>query len=213
MTPALLEAPVQNPIIDLAANISQPEELVTDQTTAISLEEYSLNPPERTEFVNGNIIEKTGMGFFHGRVQVKFVSLLLDFIKANQIGGVVLTEVLCRTQKQARRPDVAYMSAQQVENYGKTDFTVLPECFPLIVEVVSPTDTVDDVFAKTEEYLGSGAQEVWLLFPKSRLIMMAYLEESEEKSEVQWNLFANNQQATSLKVLSGFSVNINELLP
>jgi len=48
----------------------------------ISLEDYGLNPPDGTEWVSGKIIEKTGMGFFHGQVQLKFGALLLDFVRA-----------------------------------------------------------------------------------------------------------------------------------
>ncbi len=149
------------------------------------------------------------MGFFHGRVQLEFGALLLAFVKANQLGGIVCTETLCRTNKQSRRPDVAYLSSQQVEKYGKTDFMILPECFPLIAEVVSPTDTVDDVFTKTEEYLESGAEEVWLLFPRTGLIMTANL----DAEKIKWNLSNNQDLATLLKVLPGFSERVEELIP
>ena len=224
MTNTLLE-PLE-PIVEDAQKL----ELLIEESPLLgfplqptSLEEFCLHPPEGTEYVDGEIIEKTGMGIFHGRVQVEFGALLITFLRANQLPGIVCTEVLCRTQKQARRPDVAYMSAQQVEDYGQTDFTILPECFPLVAEVVSPTDAAEDVFAKAAEYLESGAEEVWLLFPRNHLIMIATVEEispeftetPEETPEtrVKWSIFANHDRALSPKVLSGFSVAIEELLP
>ena len=179
----------------------------------VSLEEFIQNPPENSEWVNEQIIEKQNIGLLHGRTQAELASLLIAFIKANHFGGIVCTEVLCRTLKQARKPDVAYMSAKQVEDYGNDDFITLPECFPLVIEIASPSDIVEDIFSKAEEYLQAGAEEVWLVFPRNRLIIIATLELLEEKSEVKWQLFTNNQQASSPKVLSGFSVNINELLP
>jgi len=206
MATTLLKSPVQDrEEIDplLVESIEEHEQ------QQISLEDYGLNPPDGTEWVSGEIIEKTGMGFFHGRVQLKFGALLLDFVRANQLQGIVCTEVLCQTQKQARRPDVAYMSAQQAEDYGKTDFTILPECFPLVVEVVSPTDATEDVFAKAAEYLDAGADEVWLIFPKNRLIMTATL----EQMQIEWSVFANQDRVGSPKILVGFSVVVDDLLP
>lgn len=182
-------------------------------THKVSLEEFIQNPPENSEWVNEQIIEKQNMGFLHSKLQVELASLLLAFVKANNLAGIVCTELLCRTLKQARKPDVAYMSAKQVEDYGDDDFIILPECFPLVIEIASPTDIVEDIFSKAEEYLQAGAEEVWLIFPRNRLIIIATLELLEEKSEVQWQLFANNQQASSPKVLSRFSIKISELLP
>ncbi len=179
----------------------------------VSLEEFIQNPPENSEWVNEQIIEKQNMGFLHAKLQIRLGVLLSMFLEMNHLQGVVCSELLCRTLKQARKPDVAYMSAKQVEVYGNDDFITLPECFPLVIEIASPRDIVEDIFSKAEEYLQAGAEEVWLIFPRNRLIIIATLELLEEKSEVKWLLSANNQQACSPKVLSGFSVNINELLP
>lgn len=179
----------------------------------ISLEDFLQHPLEDAEWVDGQIVEKVAMGIVHGRTQAEFAALLLAFVRANQSGGIVCTEVLCRTQNQARKPDVAYMSAQQVAVYGATDFTMLPECFPLVIEIISPTDLAEDVFFKAKEYLDAGAEEAWLIFPKNRLIMIATLESAGDGLAVRWNIFASQELASSSKVLPGFSVNVYELLP
>lgn len=207
MTSSVIATPPQNNRIAIALKLDH------KISPNISLEEFLQQPPEDSEWVDGQIIEKTGMGFLHSRTQAELGALLLEFVKANQLGGIVCTELLCLTQKQSRKPDVAYMSANQVELYGKTDFTVLPECFPLVIEIVSPTDAAEDVFSKAEEYLKAGAEEVWLIFPKNRLIVIATLEISGTVLEVKWSFFANKEQAYSPKVLLGFSVTIDELLP
>ncbi|AFY75358.1 hypothetical protein Syn7502_03518 [Synechococcus sp. PCC 7502] len=207
------------PVIESTVLESKPQilsgivHIANQQIHKVSLEEFMQNPPENSEWVNEQIIEKQNMGFLHSKLQVELASLLLTFAKANNLAGIVCTELLCRTLKQARKPDVAYMSTKQVEVYGNDDFITLPECFPLVIEIASPNDVVEDIFSKAEEYLQAGAEEVWLVFPKNRLIIIATLELLEEQSQVKWQLFANTQQAYSPKVLSGFSVNINELLP
>jgi Uma2 family endonuclease len=82
-------------------------------------------------------------------------------------GGKVCTEAPCRSGKQSRRPDVAYITPELLEELGA--FTILPQSFPLIAEIASPDDSGEELFAKAKEYLESGCQEVWLVFPESRL--------------------------------------------
>ncbi len=37
----------------------------------LSLEDWRLNPPESTEWVDGKLIEKSGMGLRHSRIQAR----------------------------------------------------------------------------------------------------------------------------------------------
>jgi Uma2 family endonuclease len=79
------------------------------------------------------------MTFKHGVAQTNLASYWRNYVVSSGQGGVVCTEVLCRTAKQARRPDVAYITPQLLEQLG--NFTVLPQSFPLIAEVASPEDS------------------------------------------------------------------------
>jgi Uma2 family endonuclease len=78
--------------------------------------------------------------------------------------------VPCRTNKQGRSPDVAYLTPELVAQFG--DARALPQSFPLIAEIISPTDLAEDMIAKTLEYLESGSNEVWLVYPEVRWVMM-----------------------------------------
>lgn len=117
-------------------------------------------------------------------------------------GGEVVTEVLCRTEKQVRRPDIAYITAELIEQVGA--FTVLPQSFPLIAEVASPEDSAEALFAKAVEYIQSGCQEVWLLFPESQLVLVRTLQ--------QWRLLTAEEVIETQTVFKGFSVAVSELL-
>jgi len=85
--------------------------------------------------------------------------------------------------------------------YG--NLPALPQSFPLIAEVVSPTDVANEVFAKASEYLRSGCQEVYLIFGDERLIVVLTQESRK--------IYASDEVMTSL-VLDGFSVTVNHLL-
>ena len=167
----------------------------------LSLEEFIAHPPDRMEWVDGQLVEKTGMGFKHGLAQSKLATQWGNYKKSSGQGGEVVTEVLCRTQKQGRRPDVAYLTPELIPT---ENLTIFPQSFPLIAEVVSPDDSAEELFAKAQEYLESGCQEVWLLFPEAKLILV--------HNQQQWLLFNAGEIVSTQNVLLGFSVAVNELL-
>jgi Uma2 family endonuclease len=182
--------------------------MVASITTAnnvefFSLEDFIANPPERTEWVDGKLIEKTAMTYKHGLAQGKLTRYWGDYIISSGQEGEICLETLCRTNKQARRPDVAYISAQLLEQCG-TNFTILPQSFPLVAEVASPDDSAEELFAKSQEYLESGCQEVWLLFPETKLVLI--------NTPNRWQLFKTNEVVTTQNILTKFSVAVAELL-
>jgi len=168
----------------------------------ISLEEFLVKPPERMEWVDGNLVEKTGMTFKHGLAQAKLSTSWRNYKNSSGQGGEVVTEVLCRTSKQGRRPDVAYITPELLPESG--NFTAFSQSFPLIAEVASPEDSGEELFAKAQEYLESGCLEVWLLFPEARLIFV--------NAGQRWRLFNADEVVNTQSVLAGFSVAVSELL-
>jgi len=168
----------------------------------ISLDEWVNNPPSGGgEWLNGNLIEKMGMTLQHGRLQGRVVRLWGNHIENSGIGGEVYTEVPCRTLEQGRRPDVAYLTPDLLAQYG--ELSTLPQSFPLITEIISPTDVANDVFAKASEYLRSQCQEVWFIFSEERLIVV--LTQNSRK------IYIADEVIASL-VFDGFSITVNELL-
>ena len=167
-----------------------------------SLEDFMANPPEGMEWVDEQLVEKTGMTLKHSEIQFNIGFYWRSYINSIQQGGKVYTEVPCRTYKQGRRPDVAYLTPQLVAEFG--DVPTLPQSFPLIAEIVSPTDLAEDLFLKAQEYLQSGCEEIWLVFPDSRLVFVM--------TDNQVLVFKAGDVVSTQKVLLGFNVALNELL-
>jgi Uma2 family endonuclease len=85
-----------------------------------------------------------------------------------------------------------------------SDVAVLPQSPPLIAEIASPTDTAEDLFAKATEYLESGCEEVWLVFPETRWILVI--------TQNQTLAFRSGDVVSTQVVLTGFSIAVDELL-
>ncbi|MEW5858668.1 MAG: Uma2 family endonuclease [Cyanobacteriota bacterium] len=167
-----------------------------------SLEDFMANPPDDMEWVDGQLVEKNGMTLKHGEIQGNLYFYWRSYAISSEQRGKVYTDVPCRTNKQGRRPDVAYLTPELVAQFGNV--AVLPQSFPLVAEIVSPTDLGEDIFLKAREYLDSGCLEVWLVFPESRWVIVI--------TQSQALMFTTGQVVSTQTVLSGFSVAVDELL-
>ena len=189
-----------------------PSTAFSNSTQILSLEDWMQNPPQGQEWVSGRLVDKhpslwldgqpldNGMTLKHSRIQAKLATYWRNYQDERQ-GGEVYTDVPCRTNQQGRSPDVAYLPPALVAQYG--DAKVLPQSFPLSAEIVSPTDFAEEVIAKAEEYLQSGGEEVWLVFPENRWVIVV----TQESRQV----FAAGERISTQKVLPGFNISVDEL--
>ncbi|MGB3296365.1 MAG: Uma2 family endonuclease [Phormidesmis sp.] len=167
-----------------------------------SLEAWLENPPDGTEWVDDQLVEKTGMTLKHSKVQRRLSTLWANYQADQNLGGEVYTEVPCQTRKQGRKPDVTYLSPDLVAQYGEAK--TLPQSFPLSAEIVSPTDLAEEVIAKAYEYLASGGQEVWLVYPEVRWVIVVTAQSQQ--------ISGPGEIAETQMMLPGFNVAVDELL-
>lgn len=176
--------------------------VITSEPKTLSLEAFLENPPERFEWVNERLVEKPEMTAKTGRIQAKLARYWGNYKDSSGQGGEVYTETACRTIGRVRCPDVSYLPPDLVSQFG--DFKVLPQSFPLVAEIISPTDEAEEVFTKVREYLESNGQEVWLIFPESQWLMIVAAQAQ--------SLLNRDATAVTQLVLPGFSVSVGELI-
>lgn len=176
--------------------------VVSNQPEILSLEDWMANPPESTEWVDEKLVEKSGMTLKHSRIQSRLARFWGIYMESSKQRGEVYTDVPCRTNKQERYPDVAYLTPELLAQFGNSD--VLPQSFPLIAEIILPTDIAEDVLAKSQEYLQSGCEEVWLVFPESRWIIV--------NTYNQRLVFISGEVVSTQNILQGFGIALDELI-
>lgn len=157
--------------------------------------------PEGMELVDGELIEKTYMTLKHADTQLALGSEWRAYSRASQQGGRTYTEALCQTQSQKRRPDVSYVTEELHKTQGQP--TTFPQSFPLIGEIASPDDSAEMLFEKAYEYLASGAEEVWILLPETKVAFIVLSD--------QVLAFSGEQEIATQRVLAGFAIALSEL--
>ncbi len=80
---------------------------------------------------------------------------------------------------------------------------ILPESFVLIAEVAAPEDEAEALFSKAREYLRSGCQEIWLLFPENAIVIIMTADKSL--------IFTEAETVGTQTILQGFSIPVAEL--
>jgi len=93
----------------------------------------------------------------HGRVQVRLAAKLLNDMPK----GEVITECSIETSDGVKVADVVWASDVFIAEFGySTPYIKAPE---LCIEIVSPSNSKQEMDQKTDLYLARGAQEVWIV--------------------------------------------------
>ena len=92
----------------------------------------------------------------HGILQ----GLLIDALNRLKKDGLVFPECPIQTSKGVKVPDVVWVSSQFLKEHAdETPFSKAPE---ICIEVLSPSNTQQEMLEKSELYFARGTQEVWI---------------------------------------------------
>jgi Uma2 family endonuclease len=102
-----------------------------------------------------------------------------------------------------RRPDGSFIRAGRLRS-GELEQGYLHLAPDLVVEVVSPRDTVYELETKIEEYLTAGVYLVWVVNPEIRIVEIHRLDGSVSKLHV-------SDELTGDDVLPGFRCRVCDI--
>jgi Uma2 family endonuclease len=126
----------------------------------------------RHELVQGELQTMAPGGSEHGAINMDLAGLLWHFVRKHKLGRVFSSDtgfVLASNPDTVRAPDVAFVSAARLAAVG------LPQKFwpgapDLAIETISPSDTLQAVEEKVDEWLAAGTTLVWVLNPKRKRV-------------------------------------------
>ncbi|MDQ3712605.1 MAG: Uma2 family endonuclease [Acidobacteriota bacterium] len=143
------------------------EKLITvEEFYEITLEGF------RGELVNGRLKKTMPTSILHGIIAGRIAGLLWAYILQTKLGEVLTAETgfkLFVDEKTVRVPDVSFLSNEKlalIKNFNKF-YDGTPD---LAVEVISPSESYDDVQEKLEDYLSAGVKMVWVIRPKNKTV-------------------------------------------
>jgi Uma2 family endonuclease len=177
----------------------------TSQTTADEL----LRIPSdgyRYELVDGELHKMTPAGFEHGIVIGEVHGHLWSFVNQNRLGVLTGAEtgyLVSRNPDTVLAPDVAFVRKDRVDAVGLPK-AYFPEAPALVVAVVSPYDTAEEVERKMRRWLAAGVELGWVIYPLGRSVTVY-------RSLADIHVLRREETLDGESVLPGFRCSIKDL--
>ena len=125
----------------------------------------------RYELRKGELRRMPPAGEPHGRHGNKLNALLSIHVLQNHLGVVYSLETGFRLESDPDTlyaPDIAFITRDRVPTEDRPGF--FPGAPDLAVEVVSPSDTAEEVREKVDDYLRLGTRIVWVVYPRTKRV-------------------------------------------
>jgi Uma2 family endonuclease len=122
------------------------------------------------ELVDGVLVEK-GMGFLESYLAGALIEILRGFVKPRHLGLVTAPDGMVRLAPGlVRIPDVTFVSWARLPG-RRVPREPIPDLAPdLAVEVLSESNTADEMARKRREYFAAGVRLVWQVAPLARTV-------------------------------------------
>jgi Uma2 family endonuclease len=144
----------------------------------LTYQEY-LETPETNqgyEILDGEMIMTPAPTPYHQGIIGKILFLLQTFITERNLGVVLGAPVDVIIQKdplRTRQPDILFLSAARtgISKIGQLRaMQVLKTPPDLVVEVLSPSNSRDEMLGKLEDYRKVGVRECWVVSPEAETV-------------------------------------------
>ena len=160
----------------------------------------------RLHLIRGELKKMAPTGGTHGILCARLGAALNNFVESNQLGFVFGAEtgfVMERDPDTVLGIDVAFVSSERmkaVENLEK----FVPFAPDLAAEVLSPSNTVNEIDEKIAFYFAAGARAVWIVNPKRRTVAVY-------SSPYEVRILSERDTLGGGDVLPGFSHELSKL--
>ncbi len=165
---------------------------------------------QRYEIIEGALYVSPAPSFDHQFSVTELLAELRNFVKARQLGLVLVAPFDVRLPGVADpvQPDLVFFRTGNEPRAGDKNFHGVPD---LVVEVISPSSVRLDKKVKLAAYQKAGVQEYWLADTRSRSITV-YSYDPSQACYVESGRFGIAEVLRSA-LLPGFEAAVEDLFP
>ena len=136
--------------------------------TLLTVDQFAQLPDEevwRYELYHGELIEVPASNPKHNLMRDNIRGIFQSFLDEHKL-GVAITETEFQVGPDTvHRIDVAFLASEQWTQLDQ-EKSIVPFAPRLAIEIASPSDTVETLFGKAQEYLAAGAHTVLIVLWK-----------------------------------------------
>ena len=154
------------------------------------------------ELVKGQIVRLPMPGALHGEVCLTAGTIVRDFVKSRRLGRVMSNDTFVKTRTNpdgCRGADVVFIGYATLPADAATPNGALTPPLELVIEVRSPSDSLNDLTLKAAEYIGAGVKVVLVLDPNLEAAAVYRVDEFPQRLH-------NGDELVLPDILPGFAV-------
>lgn len=155
------------------------------------------------ELVDGTLVEKT-VGWYESYLAALFVEILNSFVRQRGLGIVLGADG--STQLAAglvRVPDVSFFAAESLPKGGVPHLPIMPVVPTIAIEIISPSNTRQEMDRKLKDYFAAKVREVWYVYPQQ-----AEIHRFTDPTSVE--ILGRGTILSSPGILPGFELSLDE---
>lgn len=163
-------------------------------------------PDHRLELVNGKIIVMSPSGYESDEVAAEAIRRLGNWVRPRRLGRVAASSAgfrLPNANQDVRAPDASFVLAERLRQSPRSFAELAPD---LMVEVKSPTDSIEELASKIVDFLALGTQVGLLIDPETQTVTVYRV------GQLALTL-SNGDVLTVPDVLPGWEMPIEDLWP
>ena len=143
-------------------------------TTKLTFAEYLQLPEEpgkRFELDCGELIVEPSPSLRHNVIRERISRHLKDFVSPSRLGAVTVENDFRLAPDIVRNPDVAFVATKPLSQMD-VDLSPIDGAPNLAIEVISPSNSAQDMLTKVHQYLYAGCQAVWVFYPNLKVVQV-----------------------------------------
>ncbi|MEZ2318999.1 MAG: Uma2 family endonuclease [Microcoleus sp.] len=160
----------------------------------------------RYEIVNGELIDMGNRSAKHGYVCSILMILLGGYVHIQKLGAMFDSSTAFKMKSGNKRsPDVSFMAKERLQGLEELPDGFLEGAPDLAVEILSPSNTVEEIHNKLVEYFENGARLVWVINPKEKYVLVYRSSQEPDR------LLKSADSLDGEEIVSGFTLPVAEL--
>lgn len=159
----------------------------------------------RYELVNGELVDMGNSGMEHGGIGSFLGGLLAIYVKQHKL-GIVCDSSTAFTLKNGnkRSPDVSFVGKERLKGLKRPPRGFFRGAPDLVVEILSPSNTVEEIHEKIVEYFENNTRLLWVIHPDEKYVLVYHSSEPDR-------LLRPQDQLDGEDVVPGFAIAVAEL--
>lgn len=159
----------------------------------------------RYELVDGEILDMGNSGMEHGGIGSLLGGVLAIYVRQQKL-GVVCDSSTAFTLKNGnkRSPDVSFVSRERLKGLKRPPRGFFQGSPDLAVEILSPSNTIEEIHDKIVEYFENDTRLVWVIHPDEKYLLVYHSPEPDR-------FLRSSDHLDGEAVVPGFSMAVSEL--